>query len=88
MLSCDLMFIGPSRFGHQMRASRLAEQHYQLQLKKRAWASWLSLIQRGWKDKAERACRARAEEVCTHLTADYQAKLAEVRGPYWERAEV
>lgn len=26
----------------------------------------------------EQACRARAEEVCTRLSAEYEAKLAEV----------
>ncbi|XP_062873696.1 centrosomal protein POC5 [Trichomycterus rosablanca] len=61
----------------EVQASRLAEQHYQLQLKKRVWAAWHSLIQRGWKEKAERACRARAEEVCMQLSADYESKLAE-----------
>ncbi|XP_058230799.1 centrosomal protein POC5 [Hemibagrus wyckioides] len=61
----------------EAQASRLAEQHYQLQLKKKAWAAWQSLIQRGWRERAERACRARAEEVCLQLSADYEAKLGE-----------
>ncbi|KAI5088323.1 centrosomal protein POC5 isoform X1, partial [Silurus meridionalis] len=61
----------------EAQASKLAEQHYQLQLKKKVWAAWHSLIQRGWKESAERACRARAEEVCLQLSADYEAKLAE-----------
>ncbi|XP_060763136.1 centrosomal protein POC5 isoform X4 [Neoarius graeffei] len=61
----------------EAQASKLAEQHYQLQLKKKVWAAWHSLIQRGWRERAERACRARAEEVCLQLSADYEAKLAE-----------
>ncbi|KAF5906673.1 centrosomal protein POC5, partial [Clarias magur] len=61
----------------EAQASRLAEQHYQLQLKKKVWAAWHSLIERGWRERAERACRARAEEVCMQLSADYDAKLGE-----------
>lgn len=59
------------------QACRLAEQHHQLQLKKKVWAAWHSLIQRSWRERAERACRTRAEEVCLQLSADYEAKLAE-----------
>ncbi|GAA6109049.1 centrosomal protein POC5 [Tachysurus ichikawai] len=61
----------------EAQASKLAEQHYKLQLKKKVWAAWHSLIQRGWRERAERACRARAEEVCLQLSADYEAKLGE-----------
>lgn len=68
----------PSLYVHQAQASKLAEQHYKLQLKKKVWAAWHSLIQRGWRERAERACRARAEEVCLQLSADYEAKLGEV----------
>ncbi|TNN74275.1 Centrosomal protein POC5 [Liparis tanakae] len=53
------------------------EQHYDSQLKKKVWLGWHSLIQRHWKVKVERACRARAEEVCSQLSAEYEAKLAE-----------
>lgn len=56
----------------------MARQHYNLQLKKKVWLGWQSLIQKHWKVKVEQACRARAEEVCTHLSAEYEAKLAEV----------
>uniref|UniRef100_A0A8C2WT28 Centrosomal protein POC5 n=1 Tax=Cyclopterus lumpus TaxID=8103 RepID=A0A8C2WT28_CYCLU len=61
----------------EARAAQLAQQHYNLQLKKKVWLGWQSLIQKHWKVKVERACRARAEEVCTHLSAEYEAKLAE-----------
>ncbi|KAL3063109.1 hypothetical protein OYC64_002818 [Pagothenia borchgrevinki] len=58
-------------------AARVAQQHYNLQLKKKVWFGWQTLIQKHWKVKVERACRARAEEVCTRLSAEYEAKLAE-----------
>ncbi|XP_041642380.1 centrosomal protein POC5 [Cheilinus undulatus] len=58
-------------------AIQAARQHYNMQLKKKVWLGWHSLVQKHWKVKLERACRARAEEVCTHLSAEYEAKLAE-----------
>lgn len=57
----------------------MAEQHYQLQLKRKVWAAWHSLISTRWKERVERACRARAEEVCVQLSNDYEAKVAQVR---------
>ncbi|KAM9811196.1 centrosomal protein POC5 [Neosynchiropus ocellatus] len=58
-------------------ALRVADKHYSMQLKRKVWLGWHSLIQKHWKVKVERACRARAEEVCTQLSTDYEAKLAE-----------
>ncbi|XP_073696301.1 centrosomal protein POC5 [Garra rufa] len=56
---------------------RLAEQHYHLQLKRKVWAGWHSLIQNRWRDRVERACCARAEDVCMQLSTDYEAKMAQ-----------
>ncbi|XP_059192546.1 centrosomal protein POC5 [Centropristis striata] len=61
----------------EAHAAQLARQHYNLQLKKKVFFGWQSLIQKHWKVKVEQACRARAEEVCTRLSAEYEAKLAE-----------
>ncbi|XP_040899232.1 centrosomal protein POC5 [Toxotes jaculatrix] len=61
----------------EAHATQVAQQHYNLQLKKKVWLGWHSLVQKHWKVKVERACRARAEEVCAHLSAEYEAKLAE-----------
>ncbi|XP_076588050.1 centrosomal protein POC5 isoform X1 [Chaetodon auriga] len=58
-------------------AAQVAQQHYNLQLKKKVWLGWHSLVQKHWKVKVERACRAKAEEVCTRLSTEYEAKLAE-----------
>ncbi|XP_022611935.1 centrosomal protein POC5 isoform X2 [Seriola dumerili] len=58
-------------------AAQVAQQHYNLQLKKKVWLGWHSLVQKHWKVKVERACRARAEEVCANLSTEYEAKLAE-----------
>ncbi|XP_029959926.1 centrosomal protein POC5 isoform X2 [Salarias fasciatus] len=61
----------------EAHAAQVARQHYHLQLKKKVWLGWRSLVQKHWKDQVEKACRLRAEEVCTRLSADYEAKLAE-----------
>ncbi|KAA8592339.1 hypothetical protein FQN60_017794 [Etheostoma spectabile] len=61
----------------EAHAAQVAQQHYNLQLKKKVWLGWQSLIQKHWKVKVEQACRARAEEVCTRLSTEYEAKLAE-----------
>ncbi|KAM9360085.1 centrosomal protein POC5 [Symphorus nematophorus] len=61
----------------EAQAAQVARQHYNLQLKRKVWLGWHSLVQKHWKVKVERACRARAEEVCARLSAEYEAKLAE-----------
>ncbi|XP_051981244.1 centrosomal protein POC5-like [Xyrauchen texanus] len=61
----------------EAQGSRLAEQHYHLQLKRKVWAGWHSLIQNRWRERVERACCARAEDVCIQLSADYEAKMAQ-----------
>ncbi|KAM9391902.1 centrosomal protein POC5 [Pholidichthys leucotaenia] len=58
-------------------STKVAQQHYNLQLKKKVWMGWHSLIQKHWKVRVEQACQAKAEEVCTRLSAEYEAKLAE-----------
>nr|XP_020449946.1 centrosomal protein POC5 isoform X2 [Monopterus albus] len=61
----------------EAHAAQVAQQHYNLQLKKKVWLGWHSLVQKHWKVKVEQACRARAEEVCACLSTEYEAKLAE-----------
>ncbi|CDQ62722.1 unnamed protein product [Oncorhynchus mykiss] len=61
----------------QAHSARLAEQHYRLQLKRKVWAGWHNLVEGSWKEKVEKACRARAEEVCVRLSAGYEDKMAE-----------
>ncbi|XP_050931221.1 centrosomal protein POC5 isoform X2 [Lates calcarifer] len=61
----------------EAHAAQVARQHYNLQLKRKVWLAWHSLIQKHWKVKVERACRTRAEEVCARLSTEYEAKLAE-----------
>uniref|UniRef100_A0A8C6TFT2 Centrosomal protein POC5 n=1 Tax=Neogobius melanostomus TaxID=47308 RepID=A0A8C6TFT2_9GOBI len=63
----------------EAHAAQVAKRHYDLQLKRKVWFGWNSLIQKHWKVNVERACRAKAEEVCERLSADYEAKLMEHR---------
>ncbi|XP_060057053.1 centrosomal protein POC5 isoform X2 [Erinaceus europaeus] len=59
---------------------RRAEQHWQRALLKKVWKGWHSTVQKKWKDVVERACQARAEEVCIQLSNDYEARLAALCG--------
>ncbi|XP_013884481.1 centrosomal protein POC5 [Austrofundulus limnaeus] len=61
----------------EARAFQAARQHYNLQLKKKVWLGWHSLIQKHWKVKVERACQLKAEEVCACLSTEYETKLEE-----------
>ncbi|KAL4617535.1 centrosomal protein POC5 [Arapaima gigas] len=61
----------------EAHGTRIAERHYRLHLKRKAWLAWHSLIETTWRERVERACRARAEEVCMQLSANYEAKIAQ-----------
>ncbi|CAL8346605.1 unnamed protein product [Lota lota] len=66
-----------SQAKEEAHASKMAQQHYHLQLKRKVWMGWHGLLRRHWKDQVERACRARAEEVCVRLSSDYEARIAQ-----------
>ncbi|KAJ3603840.1 hypothetical protein NHX12_028581 [Muraenolepis orangiensis] len=66
-----------SQAKEEVHAAKIAQQHYHLQLKRKVWLGWHGLLQKHWKDKVERACRARAEEVCVRLSSDYEARIAQ-----------
>ncbi|NXM72655.1 POC5 protein, partial [Serilophus lunatus] len=59
-------------------ANRIADRHFRTALMKKVWAAWHSLRKEKWKDKVERACQLRAEDICVQLTNDYEAKIAEL----------
>ncbi|XP_016808611.2 centrosomal protein POC5 isoform X3 [Pan troglodytes] len=59
---------------------KLADQYYQRTLLKKVWKGWRSVVQKQWKDVVERACQARAEEVCIQISNDYEAKVAMLSG--------
>uniref|UniRef100_A0A8D1SV32 Centrosomal protein POC5 n=1 Tax=Sus scrofa TaxID=9823 RepID=A0A8D1SV32_PIG len=60
--------------------SKLADQYFQRTLLKKVWRGWRSLVQKQWKEVVERACQARAEEVCLQISNDYEAKIAVLTG--------
>lgn len=57
-------------------ASKLARRHYKHALKSRAWSAWRSVIESKWKQRVEKACQAKAQDVCVKLTEDYESRLA------------
>ncbi|KAK1345176.1 hypothetical protein QTO34_013886 [Cnephaeus nilssonii] len=59
---------------------KLADQYFQRTLLKKVWMGWHSTVQKKWKDVVERACQARAEEVCVQISNDYENKVAVLSG--------
>ncbi|XP_059274078.1 centrosomal protein POC5 isoform X4 [Mustela nigripes] len=59
---------------------KLADQYFQRTLLKKVWKGWRSIVQKQWKDVVERACQARAEEVCVQISNDYEARVAVLSG--------
>ncbi|XP_013387505.1 centrosomal protein POC5-like [Lingula anatina] len=67
------------RHSEQMRekfATNLARKHYHRTLSQKVWASWHAIIEAKWRQRVEKACQAKAQEVCIALTNDYETKLA------------
>ncbi|XP_067885605.1 centrosomal protein POC5 isoform X2 [Heterodontus francisci] len=56
-------------------ANALADKHYRFCLMRKVCTAWKSEMQADWKDRVEKACQARAEEVCIQLSRDYERKL-------------
>jgi hypothetical protein len=42
------------------------------------WAAWHSIIEDKWRHRVEKACQAKAQEVCMQLTNDYETKISSV----------
>ncbi|KAL9985881.1 hypothetical protein ACROYT_G008332 [Oculina patagonica] len=56
-------------------SSKLARRHYKNTVKSRAWSAWRSVIESKWKQRVEKACQAKAQDVCVKLTEDYESRL-------------
>ncbi|CAH1789356.1 unnamed protein product [Owenia fusiformis] len=57
-------------------ASNLAVKHYQRGLKQKVWDSWHAVVEAKWRQRVEKACQSKAQEVCMNMTNDYEAKIA------------
>ncbi|XP_033098035.1 centrosomal protein POC5-like [Anneissia japonica] len=56
----------------------LARKHHQRQLMQKVFAGWRGIIEAKWKQRVEKACQSKAQEVCMTLTNDYEARIASV----------
>ncbi|XP_027623783.1 centrosomal protein POC5 isoform X1 [Tupaia chinensis] len=72
--------IGHVKSRQDVFEGKLADQYFQRALLKKVWKGWRSVVQRQWKDVLERACQARAEEVCVQISNDYETKVAMLSG--------
>ncbi|XP_042546853.1 centrosomal protein POC5 isoform X2 [Dipodomys spectabilis] len=68
------------KFRQDIYEGKLADQYFQRTLLKKVWKGWHSVVQRQWKEVVERACQARAEEVCIQISHDYENKIAMLSG--------
>ncbi|XP_061842514.1 centrosomal protein POC5 isoform X2 [Nerophis lumbriciformis] len=67
-----IQFIEAKEAAH---AVKLAQQHHCMYLKRKMWLAWRAVAKKEWKIRVEQACRERAEDVCTRLAEEYEAKL-------------
>lgn len=72
--------IGHVKSRQDVYEGKLADQYFQRTLLKKVWKGWRSIVQKQWKDVVERACQARAEEVCVQISNDYETKIAVLSG--------
>ncbi|XP_039101497.1 centrosomal protein POC5 isoform X2 [Hyaena hyaena] len=72
--------IGHVKSRQDVYEGKLADQYFQRTLLKKVWRGWRSIVQKQWKDVVERACQARAEEVCVQISNDYETKVAVLSG--------
>ncbi|XP_006901496.1 PREDICTED: centrosomal protein POC5, partial [Elephantulus edwardii] len=72
--------IGHVRSRQDAYEDKLADQYFRRTLLKKVWKAWHSTIEKQWKDVVERACQARAEEVCLQISNDYENKVAVLSG--------
>ncbi|XP_077993246.1 centrosomal protein POC5-like [Glandiceps talaboti] len=57
-------------------ASCLARKHHQHKIMSKVWTGWHSIIEAKWRQRVEKACQGKAQEVCMTLTNDYETKIA------------
>lgn len=57
-------------------AEKLASRYHERRLQQKVWEAWHSVIENKWRSRVEKACQAKAQEVCLQLTNDYEAKVA------------
>ncbi|XP_033624864.1 centrosomal protein POC5-like [Asterias rubens] len=56
--------------------SKLAVRQRERRQMTKVWGAWHSLIEAKWKQRVEKACQSKAQEVCMSLTNDYETRLA------------
>ncbi|XP_048750876.2 centrosomal protein POC5-like [Ostrea edulis] len=57
-------------------AEKLAKRYHERRLQQKVWEAWHLTIENKWRARVEKACQAKAQEVCVQLTNDYEAKIA------------
>ncbi|KAL8586266.1 hypothetical protein ACOMHN_003781 [Nucella lapillus] len=55
---------------------KMAQCHHERALRRRVLAAWFSVIHTKWRQRVEKACQNKAQEICMQITGDYEAKIA------------
>ena len=79
LLSATWILINLITFNRQAVREKLAKSFYEKNLAQKVWFGWMSVHKEGWKQKIEKACQSRAEEVCHKMADQYDARIAEVQ---------
>lgn len=56
----------------------MADQHYLYKLKRKTFHALRYTIESKWRSRVEKACMAKAQEVCLDLTTKYEGQISEV----------
>uniref|UniRef100_T2M9G4 Centrosomal protein POC5 n=1 Tax=Hydra vulgaris TaxID=6087 RepID=T2M9G4_HYDVU len=55
--------------------SKIADKYYKKVLLSTVWSAWRGIISQKWKQRVEKACQIKSQEVCLKLSEDYEQKL-------------
>ncbi|KAF6028851.1 POC5 [Bugula neritina] len=61
---------------------KLAAQHHNNAIRRKCWKKWHMVIVEKWRRRVEKACQAKAQEICISLTSDYESKLQSLEEKY------
>jgi len=56
-------------------ATKMAEKYYNKTLCAKVWVGWRSVVENKWKQRVEKACQIKSQEICLQLTQDYEERI-------------
>lgn len=56
-------------------SSKMADKFYKRAIMNKVWIGWRNVVESKWKQRVEKACQIKSQEVCIKLTEDYEERL-------------